>query len=75
MMPGRQIGDGAKQLAVFFLFIFLFVFFALAIRTEWDRREGKAIPTWGEVLKKRMARNPMAPSRSVPRGPRQGDVL
>jgi hypothetical protein len=76
-MPGGQgLGEGVKELAAFFMFVLLLVFFALAIRTEWDRRQGKAAP-WGEVLeqRRRQGRGFVMPKRQVQQGPREGDVI
>lgn len=75
-MPGGQgMGEGAQQLAGIMLFVLLLVFFALAIRTEWDRRHGRAVPEWAEVLSKRQGRGLTPPARPKRPAPRSGDVI
>lgn len=77
-IPGGQgPGEGVKELAGFFMLVLLLVFFALAIRTEWDRHHGKAA-SWNEVLeqRRRQGRGYVAPrSQSQRRAPRPGDVI
>lgn len=75
-MPGGQgMGEGAQQLAGILLFVLLLVFFALAIRTEWDRRQGRVVPEWSEVLSKRQTRGLPPPARPKQSAPRSGDVI
>lgn len=77
MRGGPGPGEGIQELAALVLVVLLLVFFGLAIRTEWDRRSGRQVPEWSEVLSKTQKGRlkPAArPANSSP-GPRQGDVI